>query len=176
MGEIRWEEFEDVLAYGGTLRFAGSAREISEQFLLAAACLRDRVYSGGIVGLDYEVIMDRVQSSPTDGFGGWLQDSLPTLIEIRAVAHEALDDAEEWKARAWLAVRQPLPEKSTERGFSEATHIPKTNVHRALAEIDERIVAALRGRGYVVRGAWTTTKAPVAEDGGARDSPATRKT
>ena len=153
MSELRWEEFQDALEYGGTLRFAGSPREVSEQLLLAAAVLRDKAYSGGMAAIDYEIALDQVQTSCGEGFGGWLQNALPTLIEIREVVAEAVSGVtEDWRARAWLAIRQPLPEKVTEREFSAQTHIPKTTVHRAVGEVDRLIVEALRARGYVIRG------------------------
>lgn len=173
MDEIRWEAFENAIEYGGTLQFSGSEREIAEAFLLAAACLRDKVYSGGQIGIDYEQLSMPTAPSAGEGFGGWLINSLPTLLELREIAHEALDPyadtADEWKARAWLAVRRPGPDACTERGFVESSLIPKTTVHRGIVEVDSALGAALRDRGYVVRG--RTRKAPDSMESGATKLP-----
>ena len=150
--EVRWEAFEHALEVGGALRFAGKDREIAESFLLAVVILSDKAYSGGQVAIDYEQLLGvPVQTSPGEGFGGWLSMAVPTLLELRTIAEEATANLEPWKVDAWLSVRQPGAERETEREVAARLDMPKTTIQNAVAFVDRCLAGRLRVRGYVVR-------------------------
>ncbi len=151
--EIRWDQLETALNVGAPLRFAGSDREISEQFLLCSVCLRDRVYSGGQVGIDYEKLaMPSPPPGQSMGFGGWLMDAVPLLHELEAIYHEAVDQLEEWKVEAWVTARRPGPDSKTERQLAGKYGKSQSTIHRAITFVDRCLAGRLRVRGYIVRG------------------------
>lgn len=150
--DIHWEQLEHALEVGAPLRFSGSDREVAEKFCLATVVLSEKIYSGGVQGIDYEKLAQPSAPGVGRGFGGWLERAVPIFHELADIYDEAMDSLEDWQIEAWTRARAPTPKQATERQLAEHYDCSKSKIHNHLTFVDRCLAGRLRARGYVVRG------------------------